>query len=137
MDKYQILNRLLNQNKSLPYQTNLNTPEQFAFADWASSNKVPVNLGKNSDYDMQGFYKAMQANDPNAQTAISDKDNSLHFNDKFKTPMHETFSNESIYATPSAPHWDGNALKNPDNSVKALEIPNEVLKIEDLLKKRQ
>ncbi len=30
----------------------------------------------------------------------------MHFTDYWKTPMHETFSNESKFATPDAPKWN-------------------------------
>lgn len=125
-DKFTILRRLLNQNSSYPYQTNLNPEEAFGFANWVAKNQVPVDLSQTSDYDMTGFYK-----DPNTQSSVSPIDNKLHFSDKYKTPYHETFSNESIYSEPNDPHWENSLLKD-NNGVQAIELPSGVEKFQRL-----
>lgn len=133
-DKLKLVDELLNQNKSLPYQSNVKNP--FTFADWASRNKVPVDLSKSSDYDMTGFYNAQQEGNPSAKSGVSPIDNRIHFSDAFKTPAHETFSNESIYATAGAPHWEGNSQKTPEGVLSAIELPGGQLLLTDALKRR-
>lgn len=131
MDKLAILNKLLNQNASYPYQSNLDVPESFGFANWASTNNVPVDLNPKADYDMAGYYKNL--NNPGIQkAALNNITNSLHFPDTFKTPTHKTFSNESIYADQNAPHWNetNTALIDNSNQPRAIELPNgEILKV--------
>jgi hypothetical protein len=43
--------------------------------------------------------------DPRARTAINPNDNLMHFPDTWKTPYHQSFSNESMYANQNAPQW--------------------------------
>jgi hypothetical protein len=111
------------QDRSYPYQTSLSPEEQGKFAVWAAMNNVPVNLSKDSDYDMPGFYKAKQLGDAQARSGVSDLDNRMHFTDKFKTPSHKTFSAESQYATGGEPTWQGNALRYGDGTLNAMELP--------------
>ena len=130
-----LLQQLMMQNKSLPYQTNLNPIQQMQFAKWAAENNIPVDLSKKSDYDMPGFFKANQAGNPDATSGISNVDNKLHFTDKFKTPLHETVSNESQYAPEGAPHWEGNSQYTPEGNLSAMELPGgDLLKIKALQK---
>lgn len=83
--------------------------EQF-FRQWVVHNKVPFNPDASGlqDYDMRGFYQGLQQQNPKAQTAINANDNSLHFTDYWKTPQHQTFSNESQWASATAPQWSPN-----------------------------
>jgi hypothetical protein len=76
-----------------------------------------------SDYDMRGFWRALQQGDPDAKTAVSQFDGKIHFPDTYKTPYHRTFSNESIYASPDAPHWEGDRLIDKNGNVIADETP--------------
>lgn len=93
------------------YTTVLSPDAEMAFRDWVKQNKVPFNPADNvSDYDMRGFYKALQDNDPRAVSAINPVDNAMHYPDVWKTPYHKSFSNESQWAMPGAPHWMGNKL---------------------------
>jgi hypothetical protein len=93
-----------------PWVTQLSPVEEFRFRDWVAQNKIPFDpKDPASDYDMRGFYKALQAGDPRAARSLA-PDGSLHFPDVWKTPYHATFSNESIYAAPGAPHWRGSTL---------------------------
>lgn len=91
-----------------PWQTFLSLPDELNFQSWVKRNNIPFNLqDKTPDYDMRGYYKALMAGNPQAQQAFSNN----HFPDTWKTPYHQTFSNESIYANPLiAPHWSGNKL---------------------------
>lgn len=96
---------------------NFNTPldpgqEQF-FRQWVAQNKVPFNPDATApqDYDMRGFYQGLQQQNPKAQSAVDPNDGRMHYPDYWKTPQHETFSNESQWAPPSAPMW------NPDDQL--------------------
>lgn len=124
MDRNKLLDALLAQKASQKYQTNLDPIEQLNFANWASKNDVPVDLSSKSDYDMPGFFKNMQSGGDNSQPVINVNDGQLHFTDKFKTPEHETFSNESQYSTPDAPHWEGSSLRSPKGNLTGMELPN-------------
>jgi len=80
----------------------------------AAGQNVDANFN-GGDYDYRGFFKKYGA----AQKASGD-----HFTDEFKLPNHETFSDESMYATGAnrlrAGHWNG------DNYVPASmnQMPN-------------
>src|SRR5208282_6079106 len=93
-----------------PGAQGFNTPlgvREPQFRKWVKDNKIPFDPDeKNSDYDMRGFWKALQSGDPKAQSAIDSNDKQLHYPDYWKTPYHQTFSNESQWATPDAPSWN-------------------------------
>lgn len=95
-----------------PYKTTLSLPDELEFQQWVKKNHVPFDDSPTSDYDMRGFYKAQKSGDPAAQTAVSAFDGKMHFPDTYKTPYHQSFSRESIYATPNAPQWNGDQLQN-------------------------
>jgi hypothetical protein len=88
-----------------PYITRLNPADEQNFQNWVTQNHVLFDPSDKADYDMRAFWKAKQSGDPNARQAAN-----LHFPDTFKTPYHQTFSNESKYATEAAPHWRGKQL---------------------------
>lgn len=115
------------QSMALPYQTALSPAREQQFLGWVQRNKVPFDpragAAKGNDYDMRGFYQALMNNDPRATTAVNAFDGKLHFPDTWKTPLHRTFSNQSIYATPNAPRWVGNKLIAPGGRVIADETP--------------
>lgn len=97
-----------------PYTTTLAPEEEKQFQSWIKKNKVPFeNDSPTSDYDMRGFWKGLNAGDPHAQTGINSVDHKLHYSDWWKTPYHETFSNESQYALPTAGHWEGEKFIPP------------------------
>lgn len=92
--------------------TDYNTPldpgtEQF-FRQWVTQNKVPFDPNSTApqDYDMRGFYQGLQQGNPKAQSAVDPNDSRLHFPDFWKTPLHQTFSNESQWAPANAPAWN-------------------------------
>jgi hypothetical protein len=91
-----------------PYQTQLAPVDETRFQQWVKANQVPFEDSPTADYDMRGFWQALQQGDPRAATAVNPSDQRLHFPDVWKTPYHATFSNESQYATPNAPTWMGN-----------------------------
>jgi hypothetical protein len=80
--------------KSGPYQTTLEPDQQSQFYQWARGTGAPIT----PDYDMPGFW----AGGGRAADIASG-----HYPDTFKTPMHDTFSNESKYALPTAASWRG------------------------------
>lgn len=89
------------------YTTQLGGQEP-AFRQWVNQNAIPFNPDAPvSDYDMRGFYRALTNNDPRAQSAVDPNDSRMHYPDYWKTPYHETFSNQSQWAKPNAPAWTG------------------------------
>lgn len=89
-----------------PYQTFLPPDQEAQFRQWVAANNVPFRPEiADQDYDMRGFWKALQAGDPRAASAINPNDQALHFPDVWKTPAHQSFSRESQYALPDAPMW--------------------------------
>ena len=92
------------------YNTPLEPADEFAFRQWVTDNKVPFNPDAIAaqDYDMRGFWKGQQQQNPKAKTAVDPNDSRLHFTDYWKTPQHETFSNESQWAPPGSPKWNEN-----------------------------
>lgn len=98
-----------------PYTTVLPPEQEKAFQQWVvdtHQNVAPP--GEEGDYDDRGFYQALM--DPHhplherAKQSISEFDGTVHGPDTWKQPNHPTFSNESIYATPDAPRWQGMRL---------------------------
>lgn len=101
-----------------PYQTVLEPSQEANFQSWVKQNKVPWQDTPTADYDMRGYYKAMQSGDPLARQASN-----MHYPDTYKTPYHKTFSNESKYATQDAPSWQGNRLVDNRGNIVADENP--------------
>jgi hypothetical protein len=114
------------------YSTDLG-PQEPMFQDWVKQNKVPFDPAVPvSDYDMRGFYKALQEGDPRAVQALNPNDNQMHFPDYWKTPYHESFSAESQWADPAkAPQWnDKDQLVLPNGKVVYDEKSSAILKRE-------
>ncbi|MDE2097095.1 MAG: hypothetical protein KGL39_07605 [Patescibacteria group bacterium] len=100
------------------YNTKLSPKEETEFRAWVKKNNVPFDIGaKVTDYDMRGFWKALQSGDPRAKSAIDPNDKRLHYPDYWKTPYDLTFSAQSQWATPGAPNWRGNQLVMPTGQV--------------------
>jgi len=90
------------------------------FRSWVGTNKIPFDPTEaNADYDMRGFWKALQVGDPMALTAVNPNDQQIHFPDYWKTPYHQSFSAESQWADPEkAPRWnEKDQLILPDGTV--------------------
>ena len=105
---------------STQFSTPLNPQDETAFRQWITTNKVPFDPTASGpqDYDMRGFWKGLQTGDAHAKSAIDPNDGKLHYPDYWKTPYHETFSNESKWANERAPHWtDDDKLVTPDGRV--------------------
>lgn len=109
--------------KNGPYKTGLTMPEEMEFQGWVKKNRVPFDDSPTSDYDMRGYWKAQKSGSPAAQTAVSAFDGQQHFPDTWKTPYHKSFSKESIYATPNAPGWQGDQLKDKIGTTLVDETP--------------
>lgn len=109
----------INPNAPKAYNTQLPLADELAFRSWLQQNNVPFDPeAKVSDYDMRGFYQGLQSGDPAAKSAINAYDKQLHYPDKWKTPYHESFSNESQWANDNAPRWgDGDILSNSQGRV--------------------
>ncbi len=89
------------------YTTALNPQSEIQFRAWLAANKVPFNANSAiNDYDMRGFWLALQSKDPAAVSAVNPYDKRIHYPDRWKTPYHETFSSESQWAKPGAPSWN-------------------------------
>lgn len=105
------------------YTTKLDPAMEAKFQAWVKDKNVPFDPSPQSDYDMRGYYKALMSGDPNALQQKSEFDGRMHFPDTYKTPFHKTFSDQSQYATPGAPHWEGDVLKDSKGRVVADEQP--------------
>lgn len=92
------------------YNTPLSPLDEFAYRQWVQQNNVPTdpNATAPQDYDMRGFYQGLQQGNPRAQSAIDPNDSRMHYPDFWKTPLHQTFSNESQWAGANAPQWTPN-----------------------------
>jgi len=112
------------------YRTELSPKEEKQFAAWVKKTGAQFDPSANNpkeDYDMRGFYKAVQAGDPAAVTAMSSYDGKPHYPDTYKTPYHETFSDQSKWAIKGkAPHWQGDRLMSPSGQVLKDETPQQV-----------
>lgn len=80
---------------------------EMQFRQWVQQNNVPFDVhAPMSDYDMRGYWQALQRNQPMARgTEINPNDNRPHFTDYYKTPLHKTFSGESQWGDANTPRW--------------------------------
>lgn len=100
------------------YLTQLPPAEEARFRSWVQKNSIPFDASPQADYDMRGFYEALQSGDPRATSGVNQNDGKLHFGDYWKTPYHKSFSAESKWATESAPKWnEKDQLVAPDGAV--------------------
>ena len=87
--------------------TKLTPEEESEFQKWyryysSATWNDPNPDAKEHYYDYRGYWKEFVKDNP---YQILTKD--THLYDKYKLPGHESFSNESIYATSDAGHWEG------------------------------
>ena len=88
------------------YQTPLAGSDEAKFRDWVAQTKAPFDPDDPaSDYDMRGYWSEV-ARGGGDQTQTNPNDQQPHYPDTYKTPFHESFSNESRYALPNAPRWN-------------------------------
>ena len=103
-----------------PYVTKLSPQQERQFQAWAQQHPDLVQGELNTatpDYDVRGRWLAEQKGDPDAKLVKSDFDGKMHASDKWKTPYNATFLNESIYAKPNAPRWQGDKLVAADGTL--------------------
>jgi len=94
-------------NAGTNYNTSLPPAEELEFRSWVQQNNVPFNANAGvTDYDMRGFFRALKSGDPRAASAVNPNDNRMHYPDYWKTPLHQTFSQDSQWAGPVAPRWN-------------------------------
>ncbi len=101
------------------FNTRLDPLQEMMFRKWVGQNNVPFNPDSGvQDYDMRGFYSALQSGNPRAVSAINPNDDQMHYPDYWKTPYHESFSGESQWAGPVSPKWnDKDQLVAPDGRI--------------------
>lgn len=89
------------------FNTQLDPGQETFFRQWLMHNNVPFNpdAAAPQDYDMRGFYQGLQQGNPKAISAVDPNDGRLHYPDYWKTPIHQTLSNESQWAPAGAPQW--------------------------------
>ena len=79
--------------------------DKQSYQDWADKAEKykGININGDNTYDYRAFYNE----NPNRAYALLNGDPGAHFVDKFKTPYHPTFSDESVYSNASHPggHW--------------------------------
>lgn len=110
------------------YTTKLDPVREGQFQQWVKTNKVPWKDDPKADYDMRGYFLDHVIGGKGQGTAVSKFDDKQHFPDTYKTPYHATFSEESKYALPGAPHWEEDRLIDRHGNVVADETPQQSLK---------
>ena len=75
--------------------------DKRSFDDWA--NKASVYKGIRIKGDPTYDYKNWYNEDPNRAYALLNDDPNAHFDDKWKTPYHPTFSDQSVYSNAKHP----------------------------------
>ena len=85
-----------------PYRTDLTPLQAYLFQAWLKENQQSPGVrsfsptNPQSDYDMRGYWR---------ETNGAPVQGTGHFPDTWKTPYHQSFSGESVYATPQAGEW--------------------------------
>lgn len=102
-----------------PYWTTLTPQNETQFRQWVQQNNVNFDVNEaQPDYDMRGFWQALQAGNPLAASAVNPNDKQIHYPDYWKTPYDATFSDQSQWALPGkAPKWQGNNYMLPNGHV--------------------
>lgn len=75
--------------------------DKRSFNDWANKASAYKGIRIKGDptYDYKGWYNE----DPNRAYALLNDDPNAHFDDKWKTPYHPTFSDQSVYSNAKHP----------------------------------
>lgn len=126
-----IVDNLNNHAVDGPWFTTLDPKTEQYFQKWVKDFNIPFNDSPTGDYDMRGYFQKYVypraqdlmyrnpppgAPDPQIEllaekaSGVSAIDGFTHFTDEFKTPYHVSFSDQSIYAKPTAPRYADEAL---------------------------
>lgn len=81
--------------------------DQMSYEDWLQKAIAYKGLDDLKGYDYQGWYNE----DPKRAYAFLNDDPEAHFDDKYKTVYHPTFSDQSIYSGVVHPVFNPNGLK--------------------------
>jgi hypothetical protein len=102
------------------YWTKLPPDQEAQFRQWVKQNNVDFDPDEDKpDYDMRGFWQALQRGDPRATTGVNKNDKQIHYDDYWKTPYDASFSSGSQWAIQGkAPSWvDNRKLVLPNGRV--------------------
>ena len=112
----------------MPYKTNLTPQEEQQFLKWYKMVAMMNQLDFDPDhpdhhYDYRGFWKNSSEQD---RLTMSLYGPNKHFPDTYKTPLHPTFSNESIYSNAFTPggHWEGETFVDSEWTKSRSYTPN-------------
>lgn len=112
----------------MPYKTILTPQEEQQFLKWYRMVAMMNRLDSNPDhpdhhYDYRGFWKNSSEKDRLSMSLFGPN---KHFPDTYKTPLHPTFSNESIYSNTFTPggHWDGETFVDSEWTKSRDYTPN-------------
>jgi hypothetical protein len=95
------------------YRTNLSPSEEIAFKVWYDQVSNYKKLNKDPDYSNQNYdYRGFWKNEKELRNNILQENTDAHFIDKYKTPGHPTFSNESMYSNDKTPGGSWSQDKN-------------------------
>lgn len=110
------------------YKTKLTPQEEQQFLNWYRMVAMMNQLDFDPDhpdhhYDYRGFWKNSSEQDRLSMSLFGPN---KHFPDTYKTPLHPTFSNESIYSNDFTPggHWDGETFVDSEWTKSRTYTPN-------------
>jgi hypothetical protein len=94
---------LIDSGMSGRYNTQLNPVEEVLYNAWAAKQGKS---GDVYDYDLRGAFRDLMSG------GMSQADNG-HLGDRYKKPNHPTFSNQSVYSSPTMQggEWIGSDFK--------------------------
>lgn len=84
-----------------------------------------INVDNDPTYDYRGYYNE----NPREAMQLANGNPNVHFTDRYKTPLHPTFSDESIYSNSSTPggHWDNGVFYHSPFTAKHLDETDDYL----------
>lgn len=119
------------------FNTPLDSLDEAKFRQWLVDNKVPFNPNVVvSDYDMRGYWQAHERGQPMAaDTQMNANDGKPHYTDYYKTPFHQTFSQDSQWSEPNSPFWFNDHQLGTDNGRVLYDEKNPPHSILDYLRR--
>lgn len=87
----------------------LNTLKDIGYSQWKerAAKYKGLNIDEDKTYDYEGWYNE----NPSRAWAMLNDSPDAHFNDRYKTVYHPTFSNESIYSGRKHPLYNPKGLQ--------------------------